>query len=919
MCSFIANSFKYIANSSIFTIFVMFKEFCMKRKLCFLTYLIYLLFCVSPTVAQTLDYNLCQPDMEVNSFIQDKDGYVWIGTSHGLSRFNGSGYLTWTASNEEGGLQNDNIMSLLYEDCGRMWVGTECGLCFMEEGFVTHTGEAVYNPVTSIHNMGEEHVLLLGKDGLIKFRKADMQAVAVYSSLGISWLEDVLVTDEQEVWFISHSNDSTYVNVLDSNLSLKAQSYMGMNIEVSGLCQLPDGDVYMASSVGVGRYDHETGTVVEVAAMKSCLGGTKKIHFMLPYRGNQLLFGIAGKGFFAYVPEDNSIRHVIKQQTLSDEEYVCFVDREDRIWLSDRKSAIRTYNPKGIYIHFNPQGEDKYGETSHLYFDNEGYLWINQSGVITCMDSLTGTIISQIEDESACRVSFIDSKGRLWGVFGQNEIRRYDLQDGKARLSRCFYTEDGVFTISEGSNGRMWFTSVRKIYHIDNDDMMGTFIPAVEPAFSMLLSEQFTHRVFMFTVNDGLYEIHDDMTVSKVETGGVKGISYVMSASDGSLWIGTYNEGVIRLDETTGALTRIHTGLPDLSIKSIVEDKDGNIWFSTRSNVVKYNISDGSLNTVHDDWFVEGRSYALVSAVCGPDGIIYFGGSAGITRIDPEIPFPEVMEKHLDIHQVIVGGKQIQIPDDQIILPHDHGMLNIRFAGLDYDSGPYLTYSYMLEGRDKNWTYVYGDGSAVYTYLPAGKYVFHARVKGFDGVWSRNEITLPVIVKRKPMSALLAVAIILSFLSLVVLMVFLWKRQKSTSAESSEDNDQEKEFYDTSSFNEADKTFISKVVSLLEENLDSEKFTVNDLAGMMSMSYSSLYAKMKSLTEETPQQFMTAYRMRKAETFLKSGLFSVSEVAYKVGSSSPMTFSREFKKYFGYPPSTLLKDKTAVKESNQNM
>ncbi|MDD5910931.1 MAG: AraC family transcriptional regulator [Bacteroidales bacterium] len=60
-------------------------------------------------------------------------------------------------------------------------------------------------------------------------------------------------------------------------------------------------------------------------------------------------------------------------------------------------------------------------------------------------------------------------------------------------------------------------------------------------------------------------------------------------------------------------------------------------------------------------------------------------------------------------------------------------------------------------------------------------------------------------------------------------------------------------------------------------------------------------------------------RGRPERVGLKSGKFSVSEVAYKVGSSSPMTFSREFKKHFGFPPSTLLKDKPAEKEPDQNL
>lgn len=895
----------------------------MKRKLCFLTNLIYLSFSICPALAQTSEYLFRQPDVEVNAFAQDAEGYIWMATSHGLARFDGSGYLTWTATKEEGGLQNDNVLSLLYDSDGTLWVGTECGYGYMNDGWFTHNGEAVYNPVSSVKEMDDSHILMLGKDGLVKFRKDDVSAVAVYSSVGTSWLENVLVTDKQEVWFISRSNDSTFVDVLDSDLRLKVHTYMGMNMEVSGLCQLPDGDVYMATSAGVGRYDHDTDTVVEVTALKSHLGGAVKIHFMLPYKENQLLFGVEGKGFFAYVPEDGSVRHIIRQQTLSSQKYVCFVDDDDRIWLSDRESGIRTYNPKGVYVHFNPQGEDVMGEVAHLYMDKEGFLWVNKAGTVLCLDAHTGEIVSEIGDEASCRVSFVDSSGRLWAIFGQNEIRRYALRGGRARLSATFETEDGVFSISEGQNGKMWFASVRKLYVIDRNDMIDEVVPDMEPAFSLLLSEPLTHRVFMFSVYDGLYEIHDDETVTKLETGDIKGISYVIVSTDGALWLGTYNEGLVRFDETTGDMTRFgsEAGLTDLSIKSIVEDKEGNIWFSTRSNVVKYNVSDGSLNTVHDDWFVEGRSYGLVSAACGPDGIIYFGGSAGITRVDPCIPFPEAEEMRLDIQQILVSGKPITPDEKGLVLGHEHGMLNFRFSGLDYDSGPYLSYSYMLEGHDRNWTTIYGKGSAVYTHLPAGNYIFRARVKGADGVWSSNEIVMPVRVKARPLSVFAVIMIVLCVSALAFSVVLLWRRNLAPSGQESEDDkeQEESEWYDTSFFTDADRAFVQKVRSLLEENLESEKFTVNDLAQEMNMSYSSLYAKMKSLTGGTPQYFMTAHRMRRAEAFLKSGLFSVSEVGYKVGSSSPMTFSREFKKYFGYPPSTLLKDKVAEKDSDQNL
>lgn len=671
--------------------------------------------------------------------------------------------------------------------------------------------------------------------------------------------------------------------------------------------------MYLATENNVTVLDVETGKVNDVDVLDSVLGGAAGIHFMLPYKGDQILLGIKGKGFFVYVPAEGSFRHVIRQQTLSAQKYVCFVDKDDRIWLSDGQSPVRTYNPKGVYIHFNPQGEDLQGEVSHLYFDKEGCLWQNMDGQLCCMDPETGDMISIVEASEPCRVSFIDSAGRLWAIFGQSDVRQYSLRKGKAVLEEAFVFREGVFSISEGKGGRIWLSSVRRIFVIDGDGAIETLRPEGSPAFTLLLSDPRTCRVFMFTVNAGLYEIMDDASVSRVETGDVKGISYVMTASDGSLWIGTYNEGVIRYDEASGSMMKIgkEEGMSDLSVRSILEDREGNIWFSTRSDVVKYDPASGKIATIHDDWYIDGRTYSLVSSACSPEGILFFGGSAGITRIDPTIPFPEAEDKVLALEQVFIDGKASSFSEDGLVLEHDDGMLSLRFAGLDYDSGPYLTYSYKMEGYDRNWTYVHGDGMAVYTRLPAGNYTFRARMKGTDGVWASEEIALPVKVRRQPVTPLVWVLLTSLVCALAYAVVYL--RRRHDTKDTAQDEHQEKPedeggWYEVSSLNDADRIFIARIKDVIDSNLDSEKYTVNELARDMGMSYSSLYAKVKSLTGGTPQYLMTSHRMKKAEAFLKSGSFSVSEVAYKVGSSSPMTFSREFKKFFGYPPSQLLKE-----------
>lgn len=105
--------------------------------------------------------------------------------------------------------------------------------------------------------------------------------------------------------------------------------------------------------------------------------------------------------------------------------------------------------------------------------------------------------------------------------------------------------------------------------------------------------------------------------------------------------------------------------------------------------------------------------------------------------------------------------------------------------------------------------------------------------------------------------------------------------------------------------NEHDHTFLERLHAQLDQHLDDEEFSINLLAKELGMSYSSLYARIKSLTGQTPQNFLITYRMNTAMQLLKSGNYTVSEVCYKVGASSLANFSRSFKRQFGIPPSEV--------------
>ena len=108
--------------------------------------------------------------------------------------------------------------------------------------------------------------------------------------------------------------------------------------------------------------------------------------------------------------------------------------------------------------------------------------------------------------------------------------------------------------------------------------------------------------------------------------------------------------------------------------------------------------------------------------------------------------------------------------------------------------------------------------------------------------------------------------------------------------------------------NALDEEFMSKAIQIVEDNIDNESFTADDLAEQLCMSRSSLYLKMNSISGEPPANFIRRIRLNKACKLLLEGRYSISEISNKVGFSSPSYFSTSFKKHVGCLPSDYVRN-----------
>lgn len=102
-----------------------------------------------------------------------------------------------------------------------------------------------------------------------------------------------------------------------------------------------------------------------------------------------------------------------------------------------------------------------------------------------------------------------------------------------------------------------------------------------------------------------------------------------------------------------------------------------------------------------------------------------------------------------------------------------------------------------------------------------------------------------------------------------------------------------------------EETFLNNVTSVLEENIDNEFFSVEDLAKAVAFSRSQLHRKLKALTGKSPNELIREFRLTRAKELLEQGVGNVSEIAIGVGYSSLSYFTRSFKAEYGVLPSEI--------------
>lgn len=118
------------------------------------------------------------------------------------------------------------------------------------------------------------------------------------------------------------------------------------------------------------------------------------------------------------------------------------------------------------------------------------------------------------------------------------------------------------------------------------------------------------------------------------------------------------------------------------------------------------------------------------------------------------------------------------------------------------------------------------------------------------------------------------------------------------------------------SSNLLDQEFLEKIIKYVEDNITSAELSVEDLADHLLMSPGHVWRKVKALTGTTTNEFVRNLRLKKAITLMNETNLNISEIAYKVGFSSPAYFAKCFKDQYGKSPSAFVTTKKKGPKNN---
>lgn len=731
---------------------------------------------------------------------QDSQGYIWIGTTNGLNRYNGYEIEIYKKRpNDSTSLLNNDISCLYCDKKGRLWVGSTLGLCLYNSDYNSFT-RVLHEKNAGIENIAITHI---GENPNGHIYASSGDIIYKYDESGQTWEKVIQIANTEihsfvftqigNIWIASAKNGGLFFHDINSNIIEKFRNNPNdknslSNNNLFDLALAGNHLWIVTGGGGINRYNIENKTFKRYPTTGSY---DANVHYIyIDNDSNIWACGMTGlkflnkkdDTFYCYYPNKKN-KYSIKPSVR-----LIFQDIEGIYWT--------LHTPGGVGLRLLPKGffgynsdQVNYWHTSNdnisaIIEDAKGNPWFaNPFNGIDIFNWRQGKIITYQQDPtdkfslgSGAIFSLLkDSRDVIWIGSNMGGLQYFDETNQK--FISYVNNPDNISTIgnndvrsiAEDKNGNLWiathgkgidkFDRQRQIFHhynkeinklsnnwvnqviIDQDQTVwvGTFW-----GLSSLKFGEDTFEVYLYNENDSNSLVNNLVRCLYVD-------------SKNQLWTGT-NEGLNLFNTEKKTFTDYSNGLPNLSIRAILEDNNYNIWVSTLKGLSRINPEKKTFrNFNHTDGLLSDE-FNPTACYKNNEGTLFFGSIKGVNFFNPEKIIYNTYLPKVTISHFMLFNKEVTPSDStkileknisrtkEIKLQYSQNMFTVKYTAVSMLHAEKIQHAYCLEGFDNKWHYVEQKREATYTNLDPGEYTFRVKAANNDGFWSNKEATLKIIV-----------------------------------------------------------------------------------------------------------------------------------------------------------------------------
>lgn len=493
-----------------------------------------------------------------------------------------------------------------------------------------------------------------------------------------------------------------------------------------------------------------------------------------------------GNGLFAHNPITGETTHFMKHGTnqapiQTNILLYIYEDKAGNIWVCQENMGVSCISKQGMDIrmlYLTDADNIDHSNSIHLLTKIGNQIWVgNRFNMLQLTDGLlqNAQIINGYKDDivAVCQ----DQQGTTW--FG---TRQNGVYAGKLNLR---HNENDPTSLSEGKisdilcdrQGRIWITIFEAGLDLAIPDGKGgyTFRHFFTGENGIISPRQMLvdyNGAIWLCSNEGLFTFYPDELIANeksykhlnTDTKDPKTdeIHCIYEDQTHCILAGTTGRGLAEFDNRNPQKPsfmrcyNVNDGLPNNNVQQIIMDKMGNVWVGTDLGLARYYKEEHSFISLMPANTLQGNMFIEHAACLLDDGQLAFGTHHGIiinpltVKVRKPLFAPRITG--IDINGTSIrdidNGQTYQLLEEgrAITLNHNQNSLSFHFSDFEYAEGVSSKYVYRLKGYDKEWSPLLDYNFAVYRNLPPGTYIMEAKVQNSNGVWNEAAVSQTIII-----------------------------------------------------------------------------------------------------------------------------------------------------------------------------